>query len=160
MPLVFKASSIKRAFFWHCFFWIILFQFKPANRKSAFIELTSFQSLFLLNYQVSTLNESHHFLVKHSCESACGNLDAISARSAVRFFSQYCRWTRSHRGRHCDCAFYIHTLLMYTNTRLIEVEQRRCSKTPTPEVDQSLCACRLRRGSCLILERLVDVRNW
>jgi len=32
---------------------------------------------------------------------------------------------------------------MYTNTRLIEAEQRHCSKTPTPEVDQTLCACRL-----------------
>jgi len=118
MLLVLKASSIKCAFFWHCFFKIILFQFKPANRKSALIELTSFQSLFLLNFQVSALNESHHFLVKHSCESACENLDAISARSAVCFFSQYCSLTRSHRGRHCDCAFYIYTLLMCTNTRL------------------------------------------
>jgi len=159
MLLVLKASSIKCAFFWHCFFKIILFQFKPANRKSALIELTSFQSLFLLNFRLSTLNESHHFLVKHSCESACENLDAISARSAVCFFSQYCSLTRSHRGRHCDCAFYIYTLLMCTNTRLIEAEQRHCSKTPTPEVDQSLCACTLRRGSCLIFERLVDVCN-
>jgi len=65
----------------------------------------------LLNFQVSTLNESHHYLVKHSGESACENLDATSARSAVCFFSQYCRWTRSHRGRHCDCACYIYTLL-------------------------------------------------
>ena len=37
MPLVFKASSITYAFFW-----IILFRFKPAHRKSVFLELTKF----------------------------------------------------------------------------------------------------------------------
>ena len=64
MPFVFKAPSIKCAYFWYCFFWIILFWFKPANRKFAFIDLTCFKSLFLVNFQVPTLNESHHVLVK------------------------------------------------------------------------------------------------
>ena len=70
------------------FFWMILFRFKPANRKSVFLELTYFKSLFLVNFQVSTLNESLHFLVKLSCESFRENLDAIlvSARSAICFF--------------------------------------------------------------------------
>ena len=86
MPLVFKTSSIKCAFFWHSFFWIILFPFKPANRKSAFIELRSFKRLFIVNFPFSTLNESHHFLVKLSYESVCENLDAISVRSTVCFF--------------------------------------------------------------------------
>jgi len=48
MPLVFKASSIKCAFFWRFFFWIILFRFKPANRKTVFLELTKFQK-FIFN---------------------------------------------------------------------------------------------------------------
>jgi len=88
MPLVFKISSIKCAFFWHFFFWIILFRFKPANIKSDFVELTSFKSLFLVNFQVYTLNESQHFLLKLSCKSVCENLDAmfVSARYAVCFF--------------------------------------------------------------------------
>ena len=62
----------------------IKFQLNPANRKSAFIALTSFQSLFLVNFQVSAWNESHHFLVKLSCESVPENV--ISARSAVCLF--------------------------------------------------------------------------
>jgi len=88
-PLVFKALSIKCAFFWHFVFWIILFRCKPANRKSVFIELRSFKSLFVkfvVNFQVSTWNERHHMLVKLSCESIYENLDPISARYAVCFF--------------------------------------------------------------------------
>jgi len=50
---------------------------------SIFIELTSFKSVFLVKFQASTLDQSHHMLVKLSCESACENLDAIRARSAV-----------------------------------------------------------------------------
>ena len=84
MPLVFKASSIKCAFFWHFFFWIILFRFKSANRKSAFIALRSLN--FFWNVQISTLNESHHLLVTLSCQNVCENLDAISVRYAVCFF--------------------------------------------------------------------------
>jgi len=59
--------------------------FKPANIKSVFVQLTSFKSLFLVNVQVSTLHESHHFIAKLSYESVCENLDAISARLAVWF---------------------------------------------------------------------------
>jgi len=119
MPLVFKALSIKCAFFWHLFFWIILFRFKAANRKSVFTELRRFKSLFLVNFQVATWNESHHLLVKLSCESVYENLDAISARSALlyTFFSQCFSWARSHLGRDCDCAFYVSTLLMYTHVQ-------------------------------------------
>jgi len=46
-------------------------------------ELTSFKSLFLVKFQAFTLDQSHHLLVKFSCESACENLGAINARSAV-----------------------------------------------------------------------------
>jgi len=40
MLLVFKASSIKRACLWR----FLLNRFTPTNKKSAFIELTSFES--------------------------------------------------------------------------------------------------------------------
>ena len=97
-----------------CLFLALLFLnncaiFKPTKKKSAFIELTSFKSLFLVKFQVSTLEESQHLLVKLSCESACENLDAVSARSALCFFSQYCSWARSHRGCHCDCGWFVCT---------------------------------------------------
>jgi len=42
--------------------------------------------LFLVNFQVFTLNESHHLRVKLACESVCDNINAMSARSAVRSF--------------------------------------------------------------------------
>ena len=46
------------------FFLIIIFAFTPAYRKSAFIELTSFKSLFSVKFNAFTLDESHHLLVK------------------------------------------------------------------------------------------------
>jgi len=46
------------------FFLIIIFAFTPAYRKSAFIELTSFKSLFSVKFKAFTLDESHHVLVK------------------------------------------------------------------------------------------------
>jgi len=33
------------------------------------------------------------------------------------FGSQYCSWARSHHNHHYDGAFYVYTLLMYTNTQ-------------------------------------------
>jgi len=56
-----------------------VFRFKPTNKKSLFVGLASFKSLFLVNFQASNLVENHHLLVKHSCKNACENLDAISA---------------------------------------------------------------------------------
>jgi len=67
------------------FFWIIMFRFKPTNRKSIFIELISFKSLFSLKFQGSVLDENHHFLAEFPCKSAYDRVDAISARSAVCF---------------------------------------------------------------------------
>jgi len=81
----------------------------------------------------------------------------------------------AHGGSHCDGAFCIYTLLMYTDTCSVEAELRVCSKAPTAEVGLlnlracglnlharglNLRACGLRRGSCLILELLVDVCIW
>jgi len=63
-----------------------MMSFKPANGKSAFFEVTSFKSLFLVMFRVSTLNESHHLLVKLPYIRACENLDATSARSPACFF--------------------------------------------------------------------------
>jgi len=55
------------------------FRFKPTNKKSLFIELAIFKSLFLVKFQASNLVESHHLLVKLSCKNPCENLDSISA---------------------------------------------------------------------------------
>jgi len=55
-----------------------MFRVKLTNRKSFFIALTGFKSLFLVKFQASTVDQTHHFLVKLSCESACENLDTIS----------------------------------------------------------------------------------
>jgi len=43
-------------------FWMIMFRFQPAKRKSILIELTSFKTLFLVKFQISALDESHHLL--------------------------------------------------------------------------------------------------
>ena len=69
-----------------CFFVIFQFRFMPANKKYLFIELTSFKSLFLVTLFASTLHRRLHLFIKFSRWSACENLDAISARSAVCFF--------------------------------------------------------------------------
>jgi len=123
MPIDFKASSTKCAFFWRFFFWIIVFVSKPTKRKPAFIELTSFKSLFLGKFQVSTLDENQHLLVKLSCESACENLDSISARSALRFFqpilqlSKTSSWPTLWLRLVC---FARHALLIYKTQRRAE----------------------------------------
>ena len=53
------------------------------------------------------------------------------------FCSQYCTWPRSHRGRHCACAFYIYTLLMYTNTCIQSKpsSDQRCSRDRNCETE-------------------------
>jgi len=156
MPLVFKASSIKCAFSWRFFFWIILFRFKPANRKSAFLELTKFKKYFLVNFQVSTLNKSYHFLVKLSWESVCEDLDAIfvSAESAVCFFQPILQLSKESSWASLWSRFlYLHASDVHQHTF-----SRNRVATLTPEVGlQNLRACR--RGSCAILERLVDLRS-
>jgi len=52
--------------------------------KSIFIELTS---LFLVNFHVSILYESHHLLLKRSCKTDGENLDGLRARLAVCVFA-------------------------------------------------------------------------
>jgi len=81
MPLFFKTSSSKGAFFWF-FFVSNCVQFY-GNRKDIFIEFTSFESLFSVKFQGSVLDQSHHLFVNVSCKSAWENLDATSARSAA-----------------------------------------------------------------------------
>jgi len=46
-----------------------MFVFELTKKKSAFIKLTSFKSLFLVKFQVSTLDESQHLLVKCSLKA-------------------------------------------------------------------------------------------
>jgi len=108
----------------------IVFRFEPEKKMSIFIEVASLKSLYLVKFQVSTLDESNHLLVKLSFKSACENLDAISERCAVCFYSQYCTWSRSHRGWHCACDFYIYTLVMYINTHIKSKpsSDQRCSR--------------------------------
>jgi len=60
-----------------------------------------------MQYQASTLSESNHLLVGLTCESACENLDALSARFALCFLQPINRLRKSHRDRHHDCAFHI-----------------------------------------------------
>ena len=154
MPLVFKTSSTKCPFFWRLFFWIILFRFKPANRKSVFLELTKFQKFILSKFQSYYFNWKPQFLVKLSCESVCEDLDAIfvSARSAVFIFQAILQLSKkSSRPSWWLRFLYLHASDVHQHTFQVA--------TWTPEVDlQNLCACR--RGSCPILERLVDLRNW
>jgi len=49
--------------------------------------MDKFKSLFLVNVQTYILDQSHYMFVKLSCESACENIDSVSARSTVRIFS-------------------------------------------------------------------------
>jgi len=63
------------------------FQIKAAKRKSAFIQSTTFESLFSVHFQVSTLNESDHLLVKRPCDSVCYNLNVIQ----VCTFHDWCK---------------------------------------------------------------------
>ena len=62
----------------------IVFRSKAANINYVFIALPSFKSLFLVKFQASTLDQSHHLLVKLSCKNGYENLDAISARYALQ----------------------------------------------------------------------------
>jgi len=124
MPLVFKkASSIKCALFWHLFFWIILFRFKPANRKSTFIELTDFKILFLVNFQISALNESYHFLVKLACKGVCtGESNGQNTESWLRF-----KYFAENPVSGHDCNFLNHTFTVTSWTRTFT---DRCHQQP------------------------------
>jgi len=62
------------------------FRFMPADVTYIFIELKSLNSLFSVEFLASILDQILHLLVKFSCQSACENLDATSARSTVCFF--------------------------------------------------------------------------
>jgi len=86
--------------------------------------------MILVKFQGSTLDQSHHLLVKLSCKNASENRCSIEQKRSMlqiqylqyAFCSQYCSWARSHRGRHYGCTFYIYMLLLYSNTRSIEAE--------------------------------------
>jgi len=73
--------------------------------------------LFLVNFQISTLNESRHFLVKLSCKRVYENLDAVSARSAVCFFSANIAVEQGAIVAVIMIALFIFTLLRFTKTR-------------------------------------------
>jgi len=79
--------------------------------------LTSFESLFLVKFEASTLGESHQLFVKLSCKSACENIDDTQHDLQYAFCSHYCSWARSYRGRHCDYIF-IFTRFLYAPTHV------------------------------------------
>ena len=157
---VFKALSIKCVFFWHFYFWIILFRFKSANRKSAFIEWTSFKCWFSVNFKTSTFNKSHHFLVKLAFGSVCENLDAISARSAVGFFQPILQLSKESSWPSLRLRFlYLYASDVHQHTFNRSQPATSLYVTDCRDSDcsiglQNMRACTPRRGFCLILELL------
>jgi len=110
MPLDFKTSSTNCAYFWHFLFWIIIFIFKPTKRKSAFIELTSFKSLFLSKVPSFYVGWKPTFARKTFLWKRLWKPWCYKCKICTMFFcSQYCSWARSHRGRHCDCGWFVCT---------------------------------------------------
>jgi len=51
--------------------------------------LTSFSSLFLVNFHVSILDESHHLLIKRSCKIDGENLDGFKSKICSMLFAAY-----------------------------------------------------------------------
>jgi len=79
--------------------------------------------LFFVKFHARTLNQSHHLLVKLSCESACENLNARRARSAVCLLQPILELSKESPWPTLWLRFVLFThLLMYANTRLIEAE--------------------------------------
>jgi len=77
--------------------------------------------VLIVKFQVSTLDQCSHWLINLSCKSTSKPLNAMGARSAVCFCSQYCSWARSHRGQHYDCASYtVFTRFGYTPTQHVQ----------------------------------------
>ena len=114
------------------------------HRNQMCFKLTKILKFFSVNFQVSTFNESHHFLVKLSCESVCENLDAIlvSARSAVCFFQPTLQLSKESSWPSLWLRFlYLHASDVHQHTF-----NRSRVATLTPEVGlQNLRACK--RGS-------------
>jgi len=51
--------------------------------------LTSFSSLFLVNFHVSILDESQHLLIKRSCKTDGENLDGLKSKICSMRFAAY-----------------------------------------------------------------------
>ena len=79
------------------------------------------------------MDESDYLLVILPRKNGCENVDPINARSAACFLQPIFAVVQDVIVTAIDCAFYIYTLLMYTNTRSIEAEQLVCTKIPTPK---------------------------
>jgi len=109
--------------------WTIVFRFKPINEKYAFVELTSFKTLFLVKFQPYTLVERNLLFVKCSCKTACENIDADPfSPHEVRKWLFICNicvrrkfsWGISISGVWCHCIWYA---LFVTSWRHIHVFQ-------------------------------------
>jgi len=105
------------------FSWTTVFRFEPENKTSIFIELASLKSLYLVKFQVSTLDESHYLLVKLSCKSACDNLDARSVRYAVCFLQPIFHLIKKSSWPTLFLRFlYLHAFDVHQHIRSIEAE--------------------------------------
>jgi len=80
--------------------------------------------LFLVKFQASALDESHHLLIKLSCKSACDNLDAISANLQYAFVQPILQLSKKSWWPLLRLHFlYLHTSDVHqTYTRSIEAE--------------------------------------
>jgi len=120
-----------------------MFRIKLANINPIFIELKRFSSLFVVKFQASILDESHHLLVKLSCKADYENLDGLRSRSAVCFLQPILQLCKKSLSLHYDCVFYIYALLIYANTRSIEAEQQLGFRHWLPKlvyILQNVCA--------------------
>jgi len=84
--------------------------------------LTSFKSLFLVNFQASTLYQSHNLLVKRSCKNAFENLDAMSARSTVCFLQSIVQLNKSSWPPIWQRFLYLYASDIHQHIRSIEAE--------------------------------------
>jgi len=107
------------------------------------------------------LDESQHLLVKLSCESACENLDAISARSALCFFSANIAVEQEVIVAAIVIAvglFARHALLIYKTQRRVEKGQKMgraeviqtwvVHLTVFSTLPQLVCVCLSSVGTC------------
>ena len=151
ITLLFKASSMKHAFVWRFLSWKIVFRHKAANKKSTFIKLTSFRSLFLARFQTS--DESRHlfvnFLRKRLWKSWCSKCSICSMFFAVIALEQ-----------EVIVAVIIFALVIFTHFWCAPTHvQSKASSDFAEDTDFYKTWAHIRCGSCCrpILERLIGV---
>jgi len=157
-PLVFKASSIKGAFFWRIFSELLCSDLSQQIQSSFSLNWQNL-SLFLEKLQASILDENYHLLEKLSCKKFV-KISMFQVQDLqYDFCSQYCSWARGHCGRHYDCVF-IFTRFWCTPTL---VQSKPSSdfalRRWLAKLVYKTCAHK-KCGSYPVLERLVDLCSW